>query len=346
MNSIFCDKCNEEHYENMFYKFNNKSLLANGEYKIYPVFRCKKYINNQQKDYNNKNKDKILENKKKYYNKNKDIISKKGKIFRKNNQDKIISRRKKYTEENKEKILERGRNRTKILDGFIIKIIERCRNIDKLKNFDTKCDLDKDFIIELKELQNNLCYFCKNELLYEGNSKKLNQASIDRIDNNFGHTKNNVKLTCIFCNHAKNLNTNETFKLFINWLINEQEINKEDYPINKYYLSDLQSSCRNCDKKKFKENNHENIINKTQIQELIEEQNYKCAISGLPLIPCSIKGFPLKPSVDRLDNTKGHTIENCQIICLAIQHGKLTHENDKIIDYIQSIKNNLKNNNV
>ena len=82
MNLIFCDKCNEEHPENMFYKCNNKSLLATGEYKIYTVLRCKKHINTQQKDYKNENKEKILERHRNYYKNNKTIVSKKAKVYR------------------------------------------------------------------------------------------------------------------------------------------------------------------------------------------------------------------------------------------------------------------------
>lgn len=339
MNTFFCNKCNEDHSENMFYKCNNKSLLATGEYKIYTVLRCKKYINEQQKEYINENKEKILERKKDYYYNNKTIMNQKAKVYREKNSEQIKIQKKEYSKNNKEKISEKNKKRAKTFDGFLTNILGTCRNIDKDKNFDIKCDLDKDFIIKLKETQNNLCYFCKNELIFEANSEQLNQTSIDRIDNNFGHTKDNVKLTCIFCNHAKNINNNETYKLFINWVINKVEIKKENYPFNKHYLLKLQSSCRNYDKNKFKENN-DNILNKTEIKELIEKQNNKCAITGLPLIPCLINGFPLKPSVDRLDNSKGHTKDNCQIVCLAIQHGKLTHDSKKVIDYIESIRKN------
>jgi hypothetical protein len=340
MNLVFCNKCNEEHTENMFYKCNNKSLLATGEYKIYTVLRCKKHINEQQKEYINENKEKILERKKDYYNKNKEASNQRAKIYREQNSEQLKIKKNKYHHENKEKINLEKKNRAKTFDGFLTKILGTCRSIDNYKEFEKSCDLDKNFLIELKELQNNLCYFCKNELLFEANSEKLNQASIDRIDNNFGHTKDNVKLTCIFCNHAKNLNNNETYKLFINWVINKIEIKKENYLFNKHYLSQLQGSCRSCDKNKFIENDDNKIINKTEIKELIEKQNNKCAITGLPLIPCSIKGFPLKPSVDRLDNSKGHIKENCQIVCLAIQHGKLTYDSEKVIDYIESIRKN------
>jgi hypothetical protein len=340
MNLIFCDKCNEEHPENMFYKCNNKSLLATGEYKIYTVLRCKKHINTQQKDYKNENKEKILERHRNYYKNNKTIVSQKAKVYREKNSEQIKIKKKEYSKNNKEKISLQSKNIAKTFDGFITKLIKRCKEIDKYKKFEKQCDLDKDFLNELHKSQNNLCYFCKNELLFEANSEQLNQASIDRIDNNFGHTKDNVKLTCLFCNHAKNINDNPTYKLFINWIINKVEIKKENYPFYKYYLLSLQSSCRTYDKNKFKENN-DNILNKIEIKELIEKQNNKCAISGLPLIPCTINGFPLKPSVDRLDNSKGHTKDNCQIVCLAIQHGKLTHDSEKVIDYIESIRKNI-----
>ncbi len=41
------------------------------------------------------------------------------------------------------------------------------------------------------------------------------------------------------------------------------------------------------------------------------------------------------------DNDKEHTKENCQIVCLAIQHGKLTHDTNKVINYVESIRKNI-----
>lgn len=339
METAFCDKCNEEHPINMFYKCNNKSLLATGEYKIYTVLRCKKHVNKQQKEHNDKNKEQILVKKREYYNKNKSIVSEKAKIYREKNKEKIKENKKQYGIKNKEQISQKKKSIEKTFDGFLTKIICRCKYNDEIKNF--KCDLDKDYIINLKELQNNLCYFCKNELIYERDSKQLNQASIDRIDNNLGHIKGNVHLTCIFCNHAKNINTNKTYKSFIDWLIGKEVINKENYKTDNRYLSKLCDSSKYYDKKKFNENDANKIISKNEIQELIVEQNNKCSITGLPLIPCLTNYFPLKPSVDRLDNKKGHTKDNCQIVCLAIQHGKLTHDTNKVIEYIESIRKNI-----
>ncbi len=100
----------------------------------------------------------------------------------------------------------------------------------------------------------------------------------------------------------------------------------------------MQQSCRSSDKRKFKLNNFENIINKTDIEELIKKQNYKCALSDLPLIPSDINLFPFKPSVDRIDNNKPHSKDNCQIVCLSVQFGKLTYNDKDVIDYINKIK--------
>ncbi|AYV78339.1 MAG: hypothetical protein Edafosvirus10_14 [Edafosvirus sp.] len=43
-------------------------------------------------------------------------------------------------------------------------------------------------------------------------------------------------------------------------------------------------------------------------------------------------------SVDRIDNTKGHTLENCQLVCMAINLGKLNKSNEDMIKYIKEIR--------
>ena len=45
----------------------------------------------------------------------------------------------------------------------------------------------------------------------------------------------------------------------------------------------------------------------------------KCAVSGLDLVPHDGRGhWPLSPSVDRLDQTKGYTPENCRWVCMGV----------------------------
>ena len=62
----------------------------------------------------------------------------------------------------------------------------------------------KDLIIESK------CYLCGEPFTYD------NKPTLDRIDNSIGHTKENCKLCCEYCNKCKSKNDEESSRLLIN----------------------------------------------------------------------------------------------------------------------------------
>ena len=55
----------------------------------------------------------------------------------------------------------------------------------------------------LKEAQGNLCAVCNIELLWCYAPKDTRQVSVDRLDNRCGHTRDNVRLTCLECNRKR-----------------------------------------------------------------------------------------------------------------------------------------------
>lgn len=82
----------------------------------------------------------------------------------------------------------------------IIKKINNCQKNDK-KKFGIKGDITKEYILELLVKQKLKCYICDIKLNlnnYENRCK--NQLSIDRINNNEPHNKNNIMLSCYYCN--------------------------------------------------------------------------------------------------------------------------------------------------
>ncbi len=50
------------------------------------------------------------------------------------------------------------------------------------------------------------------------------------------------------------------------------------------------------------------------------------------------KYFPLTPSIDRIDNSKLHTAENCQLVCLAVQLGSNAASVDDTLKHLATIK--------
>jgi hypothetical protein len=56
-----------------------------------------------------------------------------------------------------------------------------------------------DFMDKIKE-QNNTCYICLQELKYDGGNWCNFFPSADRISNSTIHTKDNVAISCVYCN--------------------------------------------------------------------------------------------------------------------------------------------------
>lgn len=82
----------------------------------------------------------------------------------------------------------------------INKKISNCNCKDKQK-FNVKPDITYDNIYKLLQIQKYECYICNERVLTTGYKPYCcNQFSIDRIDNTKPHNKDNVKISCYFCN--------------------------------------------------------------------------------------------------------------------------------------------------
>lgn len=70
-----------------------------------------------------------------------------------------------------------------------------------IKKFNKEGNITNEFINEQINNQNKKCYICEEEVLLE-NWKPYccYQFSIDRIDNNYPHNKDNIKISCYYCN--------------------------------------------------------------------------------------------------------------------------------------------------
>jgi len=67
--------------------------------------------------------------------------------------------------------------------------------------------------LELLVLSKLKCYYCRGDmLLMYLYKRKENQWTLDRLDNNIGHNKNNVVICCLKCNLKKRRIDDEKFK--------------------------------------------------------------------------------------------------------------------------------------
>ena len=207
------------------YRENNKDLLNKKSLDSYHKNKDK-YKKSRNK-YFQEHKEKIAEYQKQYFQDNKEILSFKKKLQYENNKEIILNKQKEYYTKNKKDILEKGKiyriNNIERINEYkkIItkttsyKIAKRASN--HLRNSKIRASNDKTInkktLIELREKQNNKCYYCNCELDF--NSK--NSVHLDHyipISNGGIHSINNVVWSCSFCNLSKH-NTMPTTLMLI-----------------------------------------------------------------------------------------------------------------------------------
>jgi len=76
----------------------------------------------------------------------------------------------------------------------------RSQDINKSK-FNSYLFIDYEFIIEKLFTCKLECFYCKKKvMIIYPIVRESSQWSLERIDNNFGHNKNNVEIACLTCN--------------------------------------------------------------------------------------------------------------------------------------------------
>jgi hypothetical protein len=71
-----------------------------------------------------------------------------------------------------------------------------------------------------------------------------------------------------------------------------------------------------------KNRNCENTLTVKDILEIYEKQKRLCYWFKIPLLPSLISKHPQQPSIDRLDRTKGYTLDNIVLCCYAANIGR------------------------
>ena len=198
------------------------------------------------------------------------------------------------------------------------------------------CNLEINDIDQLLQKQNNNCYFCDKKLnMYRGYSKQ-NNISLDRLDNNLGHSKNNVVLSCVFCNIGRNCADENQWKEMIKVLKNDGY--QPDYSNEIKYTkwgSNLKDRIimRN---KKITETDDSDIT-----LEWIKAQPLKCYYTGITLFPSKKSWYVFQPSLDRIDNTKGYTKRNVIMTCRGLNSARNQMEFFEFMNYLKTFKTQI-----
>ncbi len=82
----------------------------------------------------------------------------------------------------------------------------------------------------------------------------------------------------------------------------------------KHWARSLAVNCRRHDK--------QSSLTTEDILELHRRQKGRCFWFGVELRPDPRPRYPSQPSVDRLDNSKPHTLDNCVLSCFAANIGR------------------------
>ena len=211
--------------------------------------------------------------------------------------------------------------------GFIHSKIGSSRYEDKIKN--RNFNINHNFINDLLIKQNYKCFMTDVDLVH---GQTLFAASIDRINNDFGHTIDNTQIVCRGINLAKNKGSNDDIKLFLRCLCD-----KEVFVPQKFSRDYLSSTVRNS----INRDNKKNIIctlTTNQIIDLYYRQDGKCKLTGLPLACYKHPYFSC--SIDRIDNNFGHNIDNIQLVLKCINVAKSSFLNEQVLVWLKQIKDN------
>ena len=68
-----------------------------------------------------------------------------------------------------------------------------------------------------------------------------------------------------------------------------------------------------------------------------DRQNGLCAVSGLPMAKDRRTRAPLAPSIDRIDNRIGYTVENCRLVCYLVNLARSDFTDKEFIDMCRAV---------
>lgn len=165
-------------------------------------------------------------------------------------------------------------------------ILAMCRNA--LRNDATKGYVHKRLqaadIEWLLEEQDERCASCNVKMIV-GGPKSPQKCSIDRIHNELAHERGNIRLTCMSCNLGRRMLSVERW----------QDVKRGDAPQILAHCGKLVSG--------MKERHMDGPKTATELYDIIESQDFRCARTGLPfsfktereITPSGPRAFPILP---------------------------------------------------
>ena len=206
------------------------------------------------------------------------------------------------------------------------------KNINKDK-FHIKIDYDVDYLISL----GTNCFYCDVKCSFGNKEHTSCGLSIDRKDSNIGYCKDNIVVSCWFCNMMKNITVYDDWIQFIDFVkkpeILELDLSNKCYSINSREI-DITSVYGSL--KKFSPNYYPDSSSAKKVfLDLCKEQNYKDSIFYFFPIIFLERNCLWNASMDAIDSTlpneEKHRPDNLQIIPKIMNYGKHIHTQEQFL---------------
>jgi len=232
-----CKKCSEIKSIDSFYKRKGKGYLDGYMTACKDCYKksvckykekTKKEKPNYFKTYYKNNKEKFMESSKIQYSKNKNdtewvkLRKEKNKIWQENNKERMNESSKKLKEKYKtdsiyldkmDEVMWARRAKSKMHATNSVRFKKREYSTPRYNpNFSKEITVE--FLQKLRKKQKSKCYWLGIDIDFT-KQDFLKSPSVDRLDNNRGYYQDNVVLTTVFANYARNRASVEEMKNFV-----------------------------------------------------------------------------------------------------------------------------------
>lgn len=219
-----------------------------------------------------------------------------------------------------------------------------------------------DFITFLYQTQQGRCHYCGYSVeIIRRDDLNLNMISVDRKHSHLPYIASNVVIACLICNFGKGKSKYDDFKealynvlhivpKFANTKYLDFNANVPLQNMKGHYRKTRNTSigdyCRSA-KSNYGERVNKEACTPEFNYSRMSAQQFRCRVTGWPLCFCDVPYCPLKPSVDRIDNSGRDyaKFENVQLTSLFMNYGRsssslaelYTALNERIVTYERHI---------
>lgn len=175
-----------------------------------------------------------------------------------------------------------------------------------------------------------------NKLTFEEIQNRCKNLDIKLISTTYNNCKESLKFICNYCNKPFNMSMNEISRKILN---NRPSINCGCISVGKRkglkYISGTHfSQIKDTATKK---RNLEFTVTIEYIENLLIDQNFKCALTNLDLVYGYKTSKEITASLDRIDSLQGYTENNVQWVHKHINFMKWDFTQEEFINYCKLV---------